>query len=168
MVYWASVLAALGWMYAAMASLWPMLFQRDVVKTGLREELGYRIGLWKVYWRLPTRAAIVVVLLSMVPILTVIFFDGWLVTVILATITGITLILWMIAPPGMIIGSVMKGLEDGHPVLEAQSRRNGLRSILVLAIFGLIPAFGIGAVLNWILSGPSISNVMAKAGASPS
>ena len=152
MVYWASVLAALGWMYEAMASLWPMLFQRDVVKTGLSEELGYRIGLWKVYWRLPTRAAIAVALLSMIPILAVIFFDGWPVTVLLATMTGITLVLWITGPPGMTIGSITKGLEDGHPVLEARSHRSALRSILVLAVFGLIPAFGIGAVLSWILA----------------
>ncbi len=152
MVYWASVLAALGWMYAAMASLWPMLFQRGIAKAGRREAMGYRIGLWKIYWRLPTRAAIVTALLSMIPILAVIFFDGGLVTVILVIMTGIILFLWMIGPPGMIIGFKMKGLKDGQPVLEAQNHRDAWRAILVLAIFGLVPAFGIGAVLNWILA----------------
>ncbi len=152
MVFWASVLAALGWMYAAMASLWPMLFQRGIVKAGRREAMGYRIGLWKIYWRLPTRAAMVTALLSMIPILAVIFFDGGLVTVILVIMTGIILFLWMIGPPGMIIGFKMKGLKDGQPVLEAQNHRDAWRAILVLAIFGLVPAFGIGAVLNWILA----------------
>ena len=153
LVYWASVLITLGWMYAALASLWPLLFEREVVKTGQREELGYRIGLWKAYWRLPTRAAIVIALLSLIPILGVILFDGWLETVILVVMSAIIFLLWMTNPPGMVIGFVGKGLEGGHLVLEPQRHRSALRSILIFGIFGLIPALAIGAVLNWILKG---------------
>lgn len=152
MAYWASVLAVLGWLYAALASLWPMLFRRDIVKASRREELGYRVGLWKVYWRLPTRTAMAAMLLSVTPILAVIFVDGWLLTVILAVMTGMTIIPWVIIPPGMIIGFAEKGIEGGHPVLEAQSHRNGLRSLFILVVFGLIPALAIGAVLSWVLT----------------
>jgi hypothetical protein len=151
-LFWASAVTVLGWMYAALASLWPLLFQRGVVKHAQRDKLGYRIGLWKVYWRLPTRAAVAVTLLSLTPILAAILLDGWLVALILTTITFIALTLWMIGPPGMVIGFSQKGLQGDHIMLEPKSHRPALWSIIRLAIFGLIPALGIGAVLNWILA----------------
>lgn len=152
MAYWASVLAALGWMYAAMASLWPVLFHRDAIQSCRRDAMGYRLDLWKVYWRLPTRAAILVVLLSAVPILAVILLDGWPVTVVLVAGTGITLALWMVAPPGMIIGFTVVDPDNSHPVLEPHSHRDTSRSLLVLAVSGFIPALGMGAVLGWMLT----------------
>lgn len=150
MTYWASVLAALGWLYAALASLWPLLFNRGIVKSGERDKLGYRIGLWKIYWRLPTRTAVVIALLSAIPILAAVWMDGWLLTAVLATMTGLTLFFWLFAPPGMTIEYVQKGLKDGLPVLDARDHRGRSRSVLVFAIFGLIPALGIGAILNWL------------------
>jgi hypothetical protein len=151
-LFWASVVAALGGVYAALASLWPILFQRGVVKHGRREASGYRIGLWKVYWRLPTRAAIAVALMSLVPIPVVVLLDGWLVALILTIITSLILTLWMVAPPGMVIGFSQKGQPRGPIMLEPRSHRPPLWTIIRLVIFGLIPALGIGAIVSWVLA----------------
>ncbi len=152
MAYWASVLAALGWIYAGLASFWLHLFNRGIVKSGEREVWGYRIGLWKIYWRLPIHAAILVVLLSMIPLLAVIFFDGWVVTIILVVMTGILLALWMYSPPGTIIGFVQKGEKDGHILLEPSRHTDIARSLMIFTLLGLLPALGVGAVLNWMLT----------------
>jgi hypothetical protein len=151
MIFWASVLTTLYWLYATLASFWPLLFARDFVKASERVAQGYRIGLWKIHWRLPIQAAIIVVLLSIVPILTVVFLDGWFVPVILAIMTVIILFLWMIASPGMILGSKVLSEDDEGLALEIVSPGVNSRSILVLLLFGLLPALGIGAVLRWLL-----------------
>jgi len=153
MTYWASVLTIMGCLYAILASLWPFLFQRDIVKSVRREKMGYRIGLWIVYWCLPARAAIVIALLSLIPILAVIASEGWLVTVILGFMTCVILLLWMTSPPGMVIGFSDAGMQDGHPVLSQRPQRLSFRTILIFALLGLIPGLGIGALLNWLLVG---------------
>lgn len=152
MVLWAFVLTALVWTYVCFASLWFNLFDRGIVKTGTREEMGYRIGAWKVYWRLPTRAAIVILLFSITPILTLLLNNRGLTAAILTIMTGMILLLWLTNPPGMIIGFVDKSKEKGQLVLEPKIQRNHIRSVLVLAIFGLIPALGIGATFTWLVA----------------
>ena len=147
--YWASLLAVLGWIYVALASLWPLVSHRGVVKHGTREKYGYRIG-WVVYFRLPVRAAILVVLLSVVPLLAVVFLRGWPVAVVLTAMTCMTLLYWMISAPGSGFGYVPSG--GGETLSGAQRSRNILRSIIVLVVFGLIPASMIGAVLNRVLT----------------
>ena len=148
MGYWASVVAVLGWIYVVLASLWPLVFHRDVVKHGTRDRYGYRIG-WVVYFRLPARTAIVVALLSVVPLLAVIFLRGWPAVVTLVVMFGTTLLYWVIASPGSGFGHVPDGGDT-----QAVGQRSGdiVRSILVLVVFGLIPAAVIGVVLNWALS----------------
>ena len=134
-VYWASVLAALGWIYAALASVWPMLFDRAAIKHAIREELGYRIG-WRTYWRLPIRGAILVTLLSVIPLLAVTFLRGWLVAAVLTVVTGIIVFLWLLSPPGTRLAYAAKGREGSEILLGVQSSRNALRSIFFLVILG--------------------------------
>jgi hypothetical protein len=151
-LFWASSISVLGWIYVLLASFWLHLFQRDAVKHYERVPSGYRIGAWKVYWRLPTRAAIAVALMSMVPIPVALLLDGWLVALILTILTFLILALWMIGPPGMVIGFSQKG-QPGDPImLEPRSHGPAIRSIIRLVMFGLIPALGIGAILNWVLA----------------
>ena len=148
MAYWASVISVLGWIYVVLASIWPLVFHRGVVKHGTRDRYGYRIG-WVVYFRLPVRTAIVVALLSAVPLLAVTFLRGWLVAVILAVMTSLILLFWMVSSPGSGFGHV----PDGGEILSLEQRsRDAARSIFVLVVFGFIPASVIGAVLNWALS----------------
>lgn len=149
MVYWASLLAVLGWIYVALASFWPLVFHRGVVKHGTRDKYGYRIG-WVVYFRLPVRAAILVALLSVIPLLAVVFLRGWLVAVVLTVMTGMTLLYWMISSPGSGFGHVPNG--GGETLSRMQRSRSILRSIILLVVCGLIPASVMGAVLNWVLT----------------
>ena len=151
LVYWASLLAVLNWIYVAEASLWPLVFHRGVVKHGTRDKYGYRIG-WVVYFRLPVRAAILVVLLSVVPLLAVVFLRGWPVAVVLTAMTCMTLLYWMISSPGSGFGHVPNGREGGETLSRVQRARHILRSIIVLVVCGLIPASAMGAVLARVLT----------------
>jgi hypothetical protein len=143
--------AALGWLYAILASFWVHLFQRGIVKNGERVYSGYRIGLWKIYWRLPVPVAIGVTLLSFVPILVVILWDGWPVTLILAIMTGVILLLWIALSPGSIVAISGVGPDSDSPVGASKMHRDIPASILKLVTFGLLPALGIGALLSLLI-----------------
>ena len=150
-IYWASVLAALNWAYAAFASLWLVLFSREAVKHGTREESGYRIGR-AIHWRLPGRMALVVMLWSVLPILGTLFLRGWLALILLALLTATTFLLWLIAPPGLRLVYGERGGEGGATAFELRPAGNPVRSIVVFVLFGLLPAVGVGAVLSWALA----------------
>ena len=148
MLFWASSTSVLGWIYVLLASFWLHLFQRDAIRHYERVPSGYRIGAWKVYWHLPTRAAIVITLLSCAPLLAVIFLEGWPVTLILVFMTILTVFLWIISPPGHEIGFAARGLDTGSPKLIPNARYLLQVSILRLVILGLVPALTIGALLS--------------------
>ena len=152
MTYWASVLTVMGYLYAALASLWPYLFQRDMVKSVRREAMGFRIGLWIIYWCLPVRAAVLIMLLSLIPILVVVFLTGWLVILVLGLMTCLILFFWMFSPPGMVIGFADQGMQAGRPVIAQRPQKLGSRTILIFALCGLVPGLGMGALLNGILA----------------
>jgi hypothetical protein len=145
-VYWAATISALGWSYAAFASLWPRLFERVAVQHGTKVAEGYRIG-WLVHWRLPTRAALLIAWLSAAPILAAVFLQGWPALVTLAIMTGTVAAPWFVAPPGMRLhyGEVSPG------VFTARAWRRPFRALAVFALFGLVPAFVAASMVNWLL-----------------
>jgi hypothetical protein len=150
-VYWASVITVLGWEYAALASAWPLLFHREAVRHAKREETGDRIG-WLIHWRLPARAAALVLLLSMIPILAALFLRGWLVIVALAITTGVTLCLWLIGPPGTRLTIMERRPPGGASAFGIRRHQNVLRAVAVFVAFGLLPALALGAVLTWVVA----------------
>jgi hypothetical protein len=142
----------LGWLYSVLASFWLHLFQRDAIKHYERVKSGYRIGLWKVYWRLPPRVAIAIALLSAAPILAAILFEGWPVILVTVVMTGVTIFLWLFAPPGHVIGFTGKDLDTSSPKLIPRAHSDLQLSIQRLVVFGIVPALGIGALLSWIVT----------------
>lgn len=149
-MYWAFVLAVLGLTYTAFASLWPTIFNRDVVEHSIREENGYRIG-WIVHWQLPRRAILPVVLISGTPIVAVTFMEGWLVKVILVVVAGMMVSLWLIASPGMKLYYAAQSQDESSPVKMIQRSESIVRSLSVFVVFGLLPALAISSLLNWLL-----------------
>jgi magnesium-transporting ATPase (P-type) len=150
--YWAFVIAAQAGIYAALASLWPTLFQPEVVKHGPLEDSRYRIG-WAVHWRLPPRAAVAVTLLASIPILAVIFLQGWPVVVVLAVSACVTVTLWFVSPPGMKLLYTEQTQANGKPVVVLQSSKRVAQSIITFTALGLVPSLAIGAILYWLLAG---------------
>ena len=149
-LYWASVIAALGWAYAALASFWPTWFQREAVKHGTHEAAGYRIG-WAVHWRLPAHLALGFAAFSGLPLLVVVIFHGGLATTLLVSLATAIVAVWLIGPPGLRLAYIETKLEDGQTVFELRPQTTLWRSLIVLIILGFIPALGVGAMLNWAL-----------------
>jgi hypothetical protein len=138
-------------LYVAAALLWPMIFNRGVVDHGIREAEGYRIGR-AVYWRLPTRAAAVVVLLAGLPILSVILFQGWIVTAVLLASSGITISLWLISPPGLKLVYREQVLDNGQRVFVLRRSSDMMRTLLTLVVLGLGPGLAVGTFLSQFLT----------------
>ena len=150
-VYWASVITILTWLYAALAAAWPWLFNRGVVQHGVREPGGYRIGR-ALHWRLPRRPALLITLLSGIPLLAAIGLEGWSVTVILMLATVFALGLWLSSPPGMKLSYTERKLDDGQSVFILLSSRQFLPSVITLIVFGVVPALLLGAILSWLIN----------------
>ena len=90
MIYWASIIAILGVMYALVGALWEKIFGPKLQEHRIREGAGYIIELQLAAgYQLPTRIAIFVILLSAIPILGVLFLEGWLRTIIWAKIEAV-------------------------------------------------------------------------------
>jgi hypothetical protein len=148
LVCWAAVITALGWEYAAFASCWPSWFDQEATQHGVREEAGYRIG-WLILWRLPARAARLVILVSALPLLVATLLRGWLVIAVLAAATGVVLSLWFIGSPGTRLARMEIKRPGGGRAFELRRDQNWLRSTAVFVVCGLVPALLVGAAVLW-------------------
>jgi hypothetical protein len=148
--YWAAVTAALGWQYAACASLWTRWFNPGVIQHGIREPAGYRLGR-ATYWRLPWPAALAVVALSgIAPLSARLLPAGW-ATLLVAGIAVVIVALWLVNPPGMMLSYRAITTGDGQTAFESLTYRQLPRAIGVFLLFGLLPALLVGAGINWIV-----------------
>ncbi len=145
-LYWASVVSALGWIYVALAASWPRLFNREVVRHGVRERSGYRVG-GLVHWRLPAGPAVLIAALSGLPILAAIWLAGWPRLVVEVILAGAAVAAWMGAPPGTRLLNRPAGGATDQTVFEARPAGDIRRALAVLLVFGLVPALAIGALL---------------------
>jgi len=147
-LYWASVVSALGWIYAALAAAWPWLFQREAVRQAERVPEGYRVG-WLVHWRLPARAAVLIAVLSGLPILSAVWLQGWLRPSVVVLTTVAVLAAWIGAPPGTRLTYAPAGQPSDRPRFELRSTAGLWRAVGVLVVVGLAPAL----VLSWVIAG---------------
>lgn len=151
MVYWASILAVLGWLYVILGTSWHRLFRREAVRNAIREASGYRIGRL-VYWQPPRRIALLVAGLSFGPILTVLIFKDLLALLLLATMSVTLPAIWLLGAPGQVLHYVEQGKnEGGGLVFELRRGQGVLRSLAILLLLGLLPAAGLGTLLGrWL------------------
>ena len=150
-LYWASVVAASGWIYAALAASWPRLFDKEVVRHAERDPAGYRIG-WQVHWRLPARAAALIGVLSAAPILAAVGLEGWLGPAVVALMAVAAIAAWIGAPPGRRLVYVPGGRQGDQMAMELKHARNIPRAVAVLLAFGVFPALVLGAMIYWLLT----------------
>lgn len=149
--YWASVTAALGWQYAACASLWTRWFNPAVIQHGSREESGYRLGR-ATYWRLPRPAALAVAALSGIAMLGARLLPAGWAALLVAGVAVVIVALWLVNPPGMMLSYRAITTAEGQTMFESVAYRKFTRSIGVFLVFGLLPALIVGAGINWIAS----------------
>jgi len=145
-----STLTALGWLYVALASLWPRLFDRELIKHAIPDPSGYRMG-WLIVWQLPLRVGLPLAILSALPILAAIFLRGWIVVAVSAVMLLVIVGCWLFASPGMRFGIVERAMSGGGPVFEMKRAGQFPRAVILLVVAGLLPAVGMGAVLSWAL-----------------
>ncbi len=150
-VYWASVITGLYWLYVILATVWPLLFDKSAVQHSQREDSGYRIGRVTL-WRLPFRIAVILILLSLVPGASAIFLTGFPSVLLLALSTILVLAVWFFVPPGLRLILAEGGREGENVIFEQQRSRNYSRAILVLVVFGIIPALLLSPLIFGMLN----------------
>jgi len=146
LVDWAAVLAALGWLHAGWAALWPWLFARDFVRHGQHVPEGFQIGR-AIVWRLPVRAAAALALLWALPLAAVrVLPAGWAAAA-LGLGTLLALAEWLVLSPGsrFVLDEVMAA---GEPPAYRLRRPLAVgRALTVLIALGVAPALLIGWAL---------------------
>ncbi len=140
---WALFLAILCWVYAFFASFWNHLFDREMIREGVREEIGYRIGR-AVHWRLPREGAFIMLGLGVLAVAVVAILPVWAAPWFLGLESTVVLVIWLIAPPGQRMLVSLAEPENGTDA-PVQSERKPLRAVAVFLVFGALPA----ALLVW-------------------
>ncbi len=143
---WALVLALLCLLYVLLATFWNHLFYRDVLRHGVREEIGYRIGR-AVHWRLPREGAYLMLGLSLFAVAAVVILPGWATPWLLGLESVVVAAIWLVAPPGQRMLVSLAGTEErgGAPL---HFERKPLRALAVFILFGLLPAVLLGFGAN--------------------
>lgn len=144
---WTPMITALGWLYSALAYLWPLLFHRDIIAHAIREELGYRLGR-AIYWQLPKRAALFLAAVSVIPLLALVLLPERLSVIVSVLATVGILALWLTHPPGRRLGIIERGQPGRDLAFELRASGGIFRAVLVLVLFGVMPASVIGTGLN--------------------